>query len=113
MSRTIKTLIKGDSQEGVQFVWNAKNQITLWGPKGEILDYATKHWAGLVINYHKPRWQLFIAQLKFALDNNLKFNQTQYGINVFESVEKPFTVSVENYSDVATGIIIILRHHQL
>jgi len=26
--------------------YNALNQITLWGPIGEIVDYAAKQWAG-------------------------------------------------------------------
>ena len=32
------------------YEYNARNQITLWGPKGEIIDYATKQWNGLVRN---------------------------------------------------------------
>lgn len=27
----------------------ARNQITLWGPNGEIKDYANKQWAGKTI----------------------------------------------------------------
>ena len=30
------------------FRMNALNQLTLWGPNGEITDYAGKQWAGLV-----------------------------------------------------------------
>ena len=32
---------------------NARNQITLWGPKGEIVDYARKQWAGLIDLYYR------------------------------------------------------------
>ena len=35
-----------DVDEERQFQQNARNQITLWGPRGEILDYAAKQWAG-------------------------------------------------------------------
>jgi hypothetical protein len=28
------------------YEYNARNQITLWGPLGEIVDYANKQWAG-------------------------------------------------------------------
>jgi len=38
--------------------WSAKNQITLWGPNGEIADYATKQWAGVVVDFQLPRWQV-------------------------------------------------------
>ncbi|KAH8687430.1 putative alpha-N-acetylglucosaminidase [Tricladium varicosporioides] len=41
------------------FEFNAKNQITLWGPDGEISDYASKSWGGLVGEYYLPRWEIF------------------------------------------------------
>lgn len=28
------------------YEYNARNQITLWGPDGQIKDYANKQWAG-------------------------------------------------------------------
>ncbi|TBU41733.1 alpha-N-acetylglucosaminidase [Dichomitus squalens] len=43
--------------------YNARNQITLWGPDGEINDYASKAWAGLVRTYYKPRWEAFVEYL--------------------------------------------------
>ncbi|KAI0752381.1 alpha-N-acetylglucosaminidase [Daedaleopsis nitida] len=43
--------------------YNARIQITLWGPDGEIDDYASKAWAGLVGTYYKPRWAAFIEYL--------------------------------------------------
>lgn len=33
-------------EEKKQFEYNARNQITLWGPKGQIMDYANKQWSG-------------------------------------------------------------------
>ncbi|KAJ5692766.1 hypothetical protein N7462_002189 [Penicillium macrosclerotiorum] len=44
--------------------YNARNQITLWGPNGEIHDYASKHWAGLVSSFYLPRWRIFIKYLE-------------------------------------------------
>lgn len=43
--------------------YNARNQITLWGPTGQISDYASKQWGGLVGNYYLPRWQMFVNYL--------------------------------------------------
>ncbi|CAL1694792.1 unnamed protein product [Somion occarium] len=43
--------------------YNARNQLTLWGPNGEINDYATKQWAGLVGEYYSQRWKLFVDYL--------------------------------------------------
>ncbi|KAK5135978.1 hypothetical protein LTR08_004232 [Meristemomyces frigidus] len=42
------------------YEYNARNQITLWGPTGQISDYASKQWAGLISSYYVPRWQRFI-----------------------------------------------------
>ena len=49
-------------------VFNARNQITLWGPRGEINDYAAKNgWSGLVGTYYAGRWNiLFDAMLVAA-----------------------------------------------
>ncbi|KAK8198699.1 hypothetical protein M8818_006566 [Zalaria obscura] len=37
------------------YEYNARNQITLWGPTGEISDYASKQWGGLISSYYMPR----------------------------------------------------------
>jgi alpha-N-acetylglucosaminidase len=45
------------------YEYNARNQITLWGPSGEISDYASKSWGGLLTGYYVPRWQMFVEYL--------------------------------------------------
>ncbi|CAO2647564.1 Nn.00g084860.m01.CDS01 [Neocucurbitaria sp. VM-36] len=45
------------------YEYNARNQLTLWGPGGEISDYASKSWGGLVGDYYLPRWETFLAYL--------------------------------------------------
>ena len=42
---------------------DAKNQVTLWGPNGEISDYASKDWSGLVSSYYRTRWDIFVRYL--------------------------------------------------
>ena len=42
------------------FLLNAKNIITLWGPNGEINDYSTREWADLTGIYHYERWKEFM-----------------------------------------------------
>ncbi|KAF8530610.1 C-terminal domain-containing protein, partial [Hysterangium stoloniferum] len=58
----------GASSNGAQYAdyleYNARNQITLWGPDGEINDYASKQWAGIVGTYYLPRWIMFTTYLK-------------------------------------------------
>ncbi|KAF9159304.1 hypothetical protein DFQ26_006721, partial [Actinomortierella ambigua] len=49
--------------------YNARNQITWWGPRGQgaLADYASKHWGGLVRTYYRPRWQIFVDHLQRSL----------------------------------------------
>lgn len=53
-----------DKEQALFFEYNARNQITLWGPNGEISDYAAKQWGGLVSSYYVPRWRIFVEYLK-------------------------------------------------
>ncbi|KAI1181568.1 glycoside hydrolase family 89 protein [Nemania serpens] len=43
--------------------YQARNQVTLWGPTGQISDYASRPWSGLVATYYLPRWQMFVDYL--------------------------------------------------
>eukprot|EP01060_Flectonema_neradi_P039272 TRINITY_DN857_c3_g1_i1.p1 TRINITY_DN857_c3_g1~~TRINITY_DN857_c3_g1_i1.p1 ORF type:complete len:723 (+),score=163.84 TRINITY_DN857_c3_g1_i1:77-2245(+) len=63
------------------FEWNARNQITLWGPKGEITDYASKQWSGLVSDYYYPRWELYLKTVNTALKEGKAFNQSAFDTN--------------------------------
>lgn len=54
----------GNASYASYLEYNARNQVTLWGPNGEITDYASKHWAGLVSSYYMPRWEMFFEYLK-------------------------------------------------
>ncbi|KAI7200222.1 hypothetical protein D0869_05154 [Hortaea werneckii] len=49
------------------YEYNARNQITLWGPQGEISDYGSKQWGGLIGSYYLPRWEMFVD---YILHNN-------------------------------------------
>ncbi|XP_046392538.1 alpha-N-acetylglucosaminidase [Ischnura elegans] len=71
---------------------NARNQITLWGPNGEILDYAGKQWSGIVSHYFKPRWMLFIQKLNESLTTGSYFDQAKFNEQVFFDVEQKFTL---------------------
>ncbi|KAI0434497.1 glycoside hydrolase family 89 protein [Xylaria sp. FL1042] len=43
--------------------YQARNQVTIWGPTGQITDYASRSWSGLVATYYLPRWQKFVDYL--------------------------------------------------
>lgn len=55
--------------EAYTYQLNSRNQITMWGPNGEISDYACKQWIELFRYYYTPRWSTF---LNAALDSKLK-----------------------------------------
>ncbi|PIL23736.1 hypothetical protein GSI_13486 [Ganoderma sinense ZZ0214-1] len=54
--------------------YNARNQISLWGPDGEINDYASKAWAGVVRTYYRPRWAAFVEYLADTKRNGTAYN---------------------------------------
>ncbi|KAF8511074.1 alpha-N-acetylglucosaminidase [Hysterangium stoloniferum] len=56
--------ISNESQYVDYLEYNARNKIALWGPDGEINDYASKQWAGIVGTYYLPRWTMFTTYLK-------------------------------------------------
>ena len=60
------------------FEFNARNLVTLWGPDGNINDYARKSWAGLYIDYYYPRWKLFIDEVVAAVKNETEFDNDKF-----------------------------------
>ncbi|XP_063708712.1 alpha-N-acetylglucosaminidase-like [Culicoides brevitarsis] len=91
------TSIPGDENE-----YNARNQITLWGPRGEISNYAMKQWAGLVQDYVYPRWKLFWDELNKAIDEGRTFDETAIRKRIFDEVEEPFSDSTKFYSPASS-----------
>ncbi|EIW60032.1 alpha-N-acetylglucosaminidase [Trametes versicolor FP-101664 SS1] len=66
----------GSASYGAYLEYNARNQVTLWGPDGEINDYASKAWAGLVGTYYKPRWAAFVDYLAETKGTGQAYNAT-------------------------------------
>lgn len=86
-----------NAAEAQLFEINARNQITLWGPTGQIVDYAMKQWSGVVADYCLPRWQLFFDTCLDALTNGTPLNMDRFREKVFKSVENPFNVNDKRY----------------
>lgn len=83
--------------------FNARNQITLWGPGGQIVDYANKQWSGMMKDFYLPRWSLFLDELMKAAVTGSKFNEAKVKRRIFEVVEKPFGVERKVYPTEAHG----------
>lgn len=72
--RDAKSWGKGNTTYERYLEYSARNQITLWGPDGEINDYASKSWAGMVGTYYLPRWEIFIEYLAYIRGNGSAYN---------------------------------------
>ena len=97
-----KSLATNDAEKQL-YEYNARNQITLWGPRGEIRDYANKQWSGVMADYFKPRWTMFLDAIEQSLINSTKPNITKINQDIFKQVEKPFTFSTKLYPTEAIG----------
>jgi len=105
-----------NEEERRSYEYNARNQITLWGPNGEIRDYANKQWSGVVVDYFKLRWELFLKALEKSLVQRIEPNITEINNRIFHEVERSFTFSTKLYPVETKGIylfIIIFREHYI
>jgi hypothetical protein len=49
---------------------------------GEINDYASKEWAGLVGTYYRPRWQIFVAYLFDSITKGTVIDPSKYAADL-------------------------------
>ncbi|GMT35427.1 hypothetical protein PFISCL1PPCAC_26724, partial [Pristionchus fissidentatus] len=68
------------------FERQARNQLTLWGPTGEIPDYARKEWSGLIKKFYAKRWAFFCDYVQ----SGVRYNQNKFEEKLFNEVELPF-----------------------
>ncbi|KAL6880015.1 glycoside hydrolase family 89 protein [Trichoderma longibrachiatum] len=66
------------------FEYEARNQITLWGPSGQLVDYASKQWSGLMKTYHLKRWQMFVDYLIVTAPGQYKQTEFEEQLLVWE-----------------------------
>lgn len=90
-------------EEEELYEFNARNQITLWGPNGEIVDYATKQWSGVVKDFFQPRWKLFTEYLGKSLHENVPFNNNIFVNDVYHIIENPFNYHRKKYPTEPNG----------
>ena len=100
--------------------YNARNQLTLWGPTGQIADYAKKEWGGLVRSYYRPRYELLfkmaeaslLLQLQattsspteqLSIDLAARWNQSAYAEAVLAQVELPWQTSTKTFPSQPEG----------
>ncbi|MGY0040989.1 alpha-N-acetylglucosaminidase C-terminal domain-containing protein [Pedobacter sp. NJ-S-72] len=97
-----------------QAVWNAKTQISYWGPdnaKTDLHEYANKEWGGLMGTLYLNRWEVYTAYLSRKLkgENPAEpdfFEMEKKWANAAEVPEKPIT---KNAVTMALSILEMKR----
>jgi alpha-N-acetylglucosaminidase len=84
------------------YEFNARNQITLWGPNGEIKDYASKQFGDLISTYYRPRWELFFGYLSNALADGIDFDEEEFNSECLK-MEQAWQYSQRRYPAEPTG----------
>lgn len=94
------------------FLFASKNQVSLWGPNGEINDYSAREWNGLMGEYHYGRWNLYFNMMFDMLDRNETINMDKYHDKAVEFGRmwdaKPDLYSIQHINPTHT----ISKHHQ-
>lgn len=90
--------------EGAQFLYNAKNQITMWGPSAQIDDYAAKAWHGLYGTYYLQRWSYYLDQMVYAVGNGTINAWNSWEVqNALFNIEQSWCSSPQQFSPEPTG----------
>lgn len=101
-------------QEKDLYEWNARVQITTWGPRaaadgGGLHDYAHREWQGLLRDFYMPRWKAWFDARLASWDSGYLPDMDFY------SMEESWTRNRNTYSAKAEGdpvatAIAALRH---
>ena len=94
-NQTNDTSNNNDTKNWYEF--NARNQITLWGPTGQINNYACKQWGDVIGTYYLPQWQLFINQVIECMKNGTKWNENQFYESNYPKYELPWQTQTGGY----------------
>jgi len=97
-----RTLAGANQTEADLYEFNARNQLTLWGPDGNINDYARKSWAGLYGDYYLTRYQMFVQDVIAAVAAGKDFDQGAYNTKCL-AYEKQWQNSKTVYPSQSTG----------
>ena len=90
-------------EEARHYEWNARNQITLWGPKdSELHEYAHKHWSGLLTSFYLPRWSQFLERVENGMAENKPFDGKQWKQDIMDW-EEAWTHETASFPDTPAG----------
>lgn len=85
------------------YEWNARNMITLWGPRDGVLhEYAQRQWSGLIEGFYLERWEKFVERLDEALAADKPFDSEAFGEEI-RAWEEGWTHQTERYAASPAG----------
>ncbi len=90
-----------NEEERHLYQWNARYQITLWGPHGPN-DYAHKQWSGLLQGYYLPRWKMFLEDLDSSLAHGKPIDAKEFAVKL-TAWEENWTHQTEPYAAGPSG----------
>lgn len=91
--------LAGSANETSLFLFNAKNQVTLWGPSAQICDYAAKAWSGLYLDYYYHRWRVMMdTLLKVSENPSGSWNSALYELDLLNNFEIPWCYGNTTYT---------------
>jgi alpha-N-acetylglucosaminidase len=92
-----------NDQERKLYEWNARNLITLWGPRdGVLFDYAQRQWSGLTVGFFLPRWELLLKRMDEALATGKPLDVAAFGREV-RALEDKWTHEQDAYPAETQG----------
>jgi len=97
-----RSLAGSNKKEADLYEFNARNQLTLWGPDGNINDYARKSWSGLYSDYYYTRWSMFVQDVITAVSSGKQFDQNAFNAKCL-SYEKSWQKSTRTYPTTGNG----------
>lgn len=94
-------------EEKAYYNRNARTIITIWQPweNGGLRDYAGRLWSGLLKDYYRPRWALFMDRLEDAVKHNKEIDRKAYDKAV-RHIDYQWTLQQNTYPDQPTEDII-------
>ncbi len=85
-------------------------QVTTWGPAtltNDLHEYAFKLWNGLVGEYYRARWELFVAAMGGAIDDPSSLDMAAFHSQLFV-FESGFASSQEPFATVPQGDAVLV-----
>ncbi len=92
-----------NEEERALYEWNARNIITLWGPRDNRLhEYSCRQWSGLMRGFYQKRWEMFLKRLETSLSEAKPFDAAKFEQDI-RLWEEQWTRANESYPTVTSG----------